>query len=114
MAAVQIDQTPSSLRPPDAPGTVRVSASEQWFPEFVYEVVAHRVGDIHSITLIATGPAQPRAYIEHFAQRDPDELAAAIRDWLVARALETSGVDDRILDWAFRIGERVAVPVTPA
>ena len=31
---------------------------------------------------------------------------------LVARALETSGMDDRILDWAFRLSERIAVPGT--
>ena len=94
------------------PGTVRLSASGQWFPEFIYEVLAHRTGRLVSVTMITTGPVQPRAWIEHFPCDDLDACATSIRDWLVARALETSGMDDRILDWAFRLSERITIPGT--
>jgi hypothetical protein len=89
------------------PGAMRASAASEWFPEFVYEVVAHRRGDYLSITLISTGPLQPRAWIEQFPCDHPDACAVAVRDWLVERALEVSGMDDRILDWAFRLSERI-------
>jgi hypothetical protein len=99
-----------SRRAPGPPGTIRIGAAGRWFPEFIYEVVAHRVGDYWSITLVSTGPRKPQAWIEHFRCSDPDQCVAQIRDWLIERALEVGGMDDRILDWACRVSERIALP----
>ncbi|HET7845792.1 MAG TPA: hypothetical protein VFL14_16680 [Xanthomonadales bacterium] len=111
MAAVHTNQTLPFPRVAGPPGAVRVTSGEQWFPEFIYEVLAHRAGDLHSVMLITTGPLQPRAHIEQFPSRDVDRCATDIRDWLLERAVETSGMDDRILDWAWRVSERVVAPL---
>ena len=114
MADVYSNYSLPSRRTPGPLETIRIGPSGQWFPEFIYEVVAHRVGDFWSITLVSTGPWKPRAWIEHFRCGDLEACVAQVRDWLVERAVEVSGMDDRILDWAFQLSERIAKGVEPS
>lgn len=111
MAAVNTNQTIPFPRVAGPPGAVRVNSADLWFPEFVYEVLAHRVGDLHSVMLITTGPLQPRAFIEQFESRNVDQCASDVRAWLLERAVGVSGMDDRILDWAWRVSERIVAPL---
>jgi hypothetical protein len=104
----------SVARMQPASSAIRFSASREWFPEHCYEVLARRSANGGlTVTLITTGPVEARAWIETFAQADPDDCAQAMREWLLLRALEVGARDDRVLDWAFRISERIAVPVAP-
>lgn len=113
MALADPNIVPFPARLPLAPAALRFSASEQWFPEFCYEVLARRGTRGMTVTLITTGPVEARAWIETFDQPDPEDCAHALREWLMRRALDVGSADDRVLDWAFRISERIAVPVSP-
>jgi hypothetical protein len=107
----QRSASPASAHP--ASSTLRFSSARQWFPEFCYEVLARRGARGLTVTLITTGPGAPRAWIETFQQSDPHACAQSLREWLLVRALEVGGADDRMLDWAFRISECIAAPDAP-
>lgn len=86
---------------------VRIDAGSHWFPDTVFEVVAHSDDQFIAVTVTTTSAGGGAAHLEQFQCEQAATCRRKFRDWLVVLALRLALVDPRVARWADHVAGRI-------